>query len=416
MSTSPLDSTEFCSKLSLLATLGVTVGVNLQRGQELIITAPLEASTLVRHVTKVAYQRGARLVTCLYDDPGMIHDRFAHADDNTLDCAPEWIYRGMAEALENGAARLNIVGPYPDLLSGVPADKIIRVHRALARASRAEARFTSSSQVNWSTLPFATGGWAAQVFPDLPSAEAAQALWKVIFDVTRVSSPDPYQAWQEHNRTLNTRRDYLQTRRLASLHFYDGRTDLTVGLVDGHTWVGGTARAGNGIEGNCNIPTEELFTCPHRERVHGRVHFSKPLALAGTLVENLYVEFRDGLASTIKADRGLETIQALLASDDGARRLGEIGLVPHASVVSRAGILFYNALFDENAASHVAFGQSYAACLGIAREPSQQPEATGANHSAIHIDCMFGTSAMNVDGISETGRVEPLMREGEFLI
>jgi aminopeptidase len=405
---------EFDDKLAKLAALGLKVGVNLRKGQELIITAPLEASALVRYLTRSAYQEGAKLVTCLYEDPGMIRDRFDCADDETLDCAPTWVSRGISEALGNGAARLFVVGPYPDLLAGIPADKILRAHTAAALGSGEESRFTSDSRINWSVLPFVTESWAKMVFPELPTAEASDKLWDAVFDATRIICPDPFGAWKQHTRSLNARRDILQSKKFGALRFHDGRTDLTVGLVDRHRWVGGTTTAANGIEGVCNIPSEELFTCPHRDRATGRVFLSKPLAIAGTLVDDVCVDFRDGFVVSIKAGTGQDVIEKLISGDD-TRRLGEIALVPNSSPISARDILFYNALFDENAASHFAFGQSYGACL-ISDSPSaRSAEETGANESSIHIDCMFGNSSMSVDGLSESGRIEPIMRRGEFL-
>ena len=173
--------------------------------------------------------------------------------------------------------------------------------------------------------------------------------------------------------------------------------------------------AANGIEGNCNIPTEESFTCPHRLRTNGTLFFSKPLALAGTLIEGLCVEFCDGLVESVRAEKGKDVFEKLIEGDEGARRLGEIGLVANSSPISKSNILFYNALFDENAASHVAFGQSYAACLVTTAPSLRSPEQAGANQSSIHIDCMFGNSAMSVDGISSSGHAQPVMREGEFV-
>jgi aminopeptidase len=404
-----VDITEFDNKLSRMADLCLRIGVNLQKGQELIVTAPIEARALVRHISRLAYRMGAKLVTCLDEDPGMIRDRFDYADDSTFDYAPGWMSRGISEALENGAARLFVVGPYPDLLSGIPTERIVRAHSAMAIASGAEMQFTSESRVNWSTVPFVTGSWASTVFPDLPVHEASQRLWDAVFDATRINCVDPFQAWEEHKRSLNARRDLLQAEKFAALHFYDGRTDLTVGLAYGHRWIGGAVVAANGIEGVCNIPNEEVFTCPHRERTNGRVFFSRPIAIAGALVDDVCVEFRDGSAVSVKAGKGQETLEKLLSSDDSARRLGEIALVPASSPVARSNILFYNALFDENAASHIAFGQSYPACLAEAREDP------GANRSSIHIDCMFGNSSMSVDGIAETGAVTPIMRNGEFV-
>ncbi len=406
----------FETKLSRLADICLTVGVNLQRGQELIVTAPIEASALVHHVTKLAYRRGAKLVTCLYEDPDMIYDRFKYADDDTFDYAPAWLSSGMAEAFENGAARLYVVGPYPDLLAGVSADRIVRAHASMGRALGVESKFTLESRINWSTVPFVTGSWARTVFPDLPIEQASQKLWETVFEVTRVNDPDPIEAWKEHNISLNARRDFLQSKKYAALHFYDGRTDLKLGLADGHRWVGGTVVAANGIEGICNIPTEEVFTCPHRDRTNGRMVFSRPIVLAGSLVEDVCVEFRDGRVMSVRCTKGQEIFEKLISGDEGARRLGEVGLVPNSSLISECKVLFYNALFDENAASHVAFGQSYAVCLTNDFTASKIPQDMGANQSSIHIDCMLGNPAMSVDGLYDLGLVEPIMREGEFVI
>jgi aminopeptidase len=404
---------DFATGLTRLADVCVTVGVNVQRGQELVISAPLEASALVREVGRRAYQRGAKLVTCLYDDPELILDHFVHGDDASLDAAADWMYRGTAEALTNGAARLYVVGPYPDLLNGIPPDKVVRLHKAMAQASSPESALTSTSRVNWSTVPFATRSWSRQVFPALGDEKAVRSLWDAIFDVTLVSTADPYAAWSAHNRALNARRESLQARQFDALRFYDGRTDLTIGLVDGHRWLGGTVVAANGIESMCNMPTEEVFTCPHRARTEGHVVFSRPLALGGSVVENLRVEFREGRVVSAAADAGIETFEALLRSDEGASQLGEIGLVPNSSRIAQMGILFYNALFDENAATHLAFGQSYAACL---TQGDQSGIDAGANQSSIHIDAMFGHGAMNVDGLSRDGHSTPLMRDGDFVI
>jgi aminopeptidase len=407
-----MKTSEFDDKLAKLAALGVRTGVNLQKGQELIVTAPLEASALVHHLARTAYQEGAKLVTCLYEDPAMIRDRLDYIEDAALDYAPAWMSRGISEALAEGAARLFVAGPYPDLLAGIPADRILRAHTAAALASSEESRFTSDSRINWSVLPFVTESWAKMVFPELPASEASEKLWNAVFDVTRINCSDPFGAWRQHTQSLNLRRDVLQSKRFDALHFHDGRTDLRVGLVDGHRWVGGTTRAANGIEGVCNIPNEELFTCPHRNRADGRVFFSKPLAVAGTLVDDVCVDFRDGLAVSIRAGKGQDVMERLISGDGAARRLGEIALAPNSSPISASNILFYSALFDENAASHFAFGQSYGACLSPS---SRSPEETGANASSIHIDCMFGNSSMRVDGIFESGLVEPVMRDGEFV-
>jgi aminopeptidase len=410
-----VSGTRLDDRLAALAEVCVTVGVNVQPGQALVVTAPVEAAPLVRHVGRIAYQRGAALVTCLYDDPALIRDRLLHAGDADLDRAPAWLHDGLAAALRAGAARLTVAGPYPDLLAGIPVDRIARAHRALARASEAEAEIVSASRVNHSTVPYATGSWARRVFPDLPADEAVRALWGAILDATRVSDADPRGAWAAHTRALRARRDRLQERGYAALHVVDGRTDVMIGLAGGHRWLGGAVVAGNGVEATPTIPTEEVFTCPHRERTEGRIVFSRPLALGGTRVEHLAVELRDGAITSARAASGLEIFERLIASDDGARRLGKIALVPASSRIAATGILFHNPLLDQNAASHVTFGHSSAACPQSSGAPPRAPEDSGANVSAIHIDAMFGTPSTNVDGVLRDGTTEPLMRDGEFL-
>jgi aminopeptidase len=402
---------QFDEKLAKLAKLGVQTGVNLQIGQELIVSAPLEATALVHEVTRAAYQEGAKLVTCLYEDPAMIRTRFDLAGDASLDYAPGWMSQGVSQALDGGAARLFIAGPYPDLLNGIPPQKVLRAHTSAALASSQEMRYTSDSRINWSVMPFVTGSWANMVFPDLPLAKASLRLWQAVFEVTRVDCPDPVETWCRHTSSLNSRREILQARRFDTLHFHDGRTDLRIGLVEGHRWVGGSTRGANGVDCVCNIPSEELFTCPHKDCADGRVFLSKPLAIAGDLVDDVCIEFRDGLAVSIRAGKGQGVLENLLSTNEASRRLGEIALVPNSSPVSACGLLFYSALLDENAASHFAFGQSYGACLTSTRSPAE----SGANEASIHIACMFGTAGMDVDGISADGRVEAIIRAGEFV-
>lgn len=398
-------------KLDALAALCVRVGINVQPGQELLICAPIDAQALVHRVTAQAYRAGARLVTCLYDDPPAIRARFDHASDDTLDYAAGWMSAGITRALEAGAARLFIYGPVPDLLAGVAPERVARMHSAMAAATRAEAAFTAELRVNWCAIPFVTASWARTVYPDADPDLATRRLWDDVFEVLRIGGADPVGEWRTHVATLEARRTALQARQFTALHFFGGETDVTIGLVRGHRWVGGAAVAANGTRSVCNMPTEEVFTCPHRDRVDGRIAVSRPLALGGAIVEGLHLTFRGGRVVETHARHGKEMVDVLLSSDDGASRLGEVGLVPSSSLIARKNVLFYNTLLDENAASHVAFGQSYSACL----EPDGAAERDGANQSALHIDCMLGHDRMHVDGLLPGGEALPLMRAGEFI-
>jgi aminopeptidase len=406
-----LDRTH-ADNLEALASLCIEVGINLQPGQELIVSAPLDAQPLVRCVTCEAYRRGASLVTCLYDDPLAIRARFDHAGDEALDYAASWLSDGVARALEGGAARLFIHGPYPDLLMGVAPERVARMHSAMAAATKTEAAITADLRANWCAIPYVTSSWAHMVYPDAEPHIAVTRLWDDVFDVLRIGSADPVRAWQAHVEALNARREALQSRQLTALRFFGGETDLTIGLVRGHRWIGGSAITARGVPTVCNMPTEEIFTCPHRERVEGHIAASRPLALGGAIVQGLQLTFRAGRVVETHAARGKEMLDVLLSSDEGAARLGEVGLVPSSSLVARKNLLFYNTLLDENAASHVAFGQSYAACL----DSEDTAEREGANSSSLHIDCMLGDRQVSVDGILPDGRTLALMRDGEFTI
>jgi aminopeptidase len=363
-------------------------------------------------VTAEAYRRGAKLVTCLYDDPATIRARFDHAEDETLDYAAGWLSGGVARALESGAARLFIYGPHPDLLADVAPERVARIHSAIAAATTVEAAYTAELRVNWCAIPYVTSSWAQMVYPGIAPPDAVKRLWEDVFDVLRVGNGDPVSEWLTHITALNARRDALQAHKLTALRFYGGETDATIGLVRGHRWIGGSAVAANGVRAVCNMPTEEIFTCPHRERVEGHIAASRPLALGGTIVEGLRLTFREGRVVDTQATRGKEMVDVLLSSDAGASRLGEVGLVPSSSRIASKNILFYNTLLDENAASHVAFGQSYSACL----ESGDDAERDGANSSALHIDCMLGDTQISVDGMLPNGTTLPVMRDGEFTI
>jgi aminopeptidase len=398
----------FSRQLTSFAELCVARGLNLQRGQELIVTAPLEAAPLVQRIARFSYARGATLVTCLYEDPQLIRDHLAESGKLSLDFAPDWMFRGVAEGMRSGAARLLIAGPYPDLLSGISMDRIARAHRARAQSMKEEESLLAQSRVNWCMLPYVTASWAKQVFPELPVKVAQEQLWNVVFDAAHLAGSASLQSWDAHLNKLNAVREALQRRSFKSLRFFDGKTDLTVDLAQNHPWEGGTSLAGNGVYGVHNIPAEEVFTALGGNGARGQVFFSRPLALGGTVVENLYAEFDCGILTRLRADRGVEAFEGLIGDDEGSRKLGEVGLVPGSSRLARAGISYWNPLLDRNAVSHLAFGKNSAA-------DSHNTDREEANEGTIRIDCMLGHTSMHVDGIAPGGEASPVMRFGEFV-
>ena len=421
MSSLPTDAfaaLSFEQKLDRLAEVAVRIGLNLREGQELVLTAPTDALPLVRLITAHAYKAGAKLVTTFYTDDATTLARFQHAPDASFDYAPEWLQAAIATAFKSGAARMAITGANPALLAQQDPAKVSRANIAASKASKPAMELITRHEINWTIVAAATPAWAALVFPNDPPELALGRLWDAIFATSRITSADPVATWQEHGANLKKRVDLLNAKRFHALRFHtpDGATDLTVGLADQHLWAGGGTTAGNGVYCQPNIPTEECFTTPHKDRVNGVVTASKPLSHQGTLIENIRCTFKDGKIVKATATKGQEAINKLISTDDGARRLGEVALVPHNSPIAQLGILFWNTLFDENAASHIALGQAYSTCLiGGEKMSNEELSALGANESLIHVDWMIGGPTMNVDGLSTDGSAEPLMRAGDWV-
>ena len=403
--------------LDAYARLTVHTGLNLQKGQQLLITAPMEALPLVRRITEHAYRAGASLVTTIYADDESTLARYQHAPDSAFDVAPTWLFNGMAEAFRGGAARLAIAGENPALLAGQDPQKLSRANKARSQAYRPALELITGFAINWSVIAAATPAWAKSVFPDLPEAEALERLWRAIFACTKADQPDPIAAWERHNEELRRRTEFLNERRYRALKYKGPGTDLMLGLAEEHSWKGGGGKALNGVFCNANIPTEEVFTAPHKDMVDGIVCSSKPLSYQGSLIDGIRVRFERGKIVEMSAAKGEDAFRSLISTDEGAARLGEVALVPHSSPISKSGIIFNNTLFDENAASHIAVGQSYTENIRDGSKRSKEElAALGANASLVHVDWMIGNGELDVDGILANGTAEPLMRKGEWAI
>ena len=409
-------SRSFAEKLDLLAEVAVKVGLGLTTGQELVMTASLDTLALSRKITEQAYKAGASLVTTLYADDEATLARYHYAPDAGFDRAAGWLYEGLGAAFKNGAARLAVAGANPSLLANEDPDKVSRASRAVSKAYRPALEYITRHAINWTIVAGATPAWAASVFPDATPDDAIVQLWEAIFAVSRINTDDPVAAWKAHDAALQRRAALLNAKRYASLKYTGPGTDLSIGLADDHLWMGGGTTAGNGLYCIPNMPTEEIFTTPHKDRVEGTVTASKPLAHQGSMIENIQVRFEAGRIVEAHATRGQDVFEKLLDTDEGARRLGEVALVPHSSPISASGLLFLNTLFDENAASHIALGQAYSTCLkgGDTMSP-EELAAHGANDSLIHVDWMIGSGELDIDGVTAGGATEPLMRKGEWV-
>ncbi|AJY45942.1 aminopeptidase [Martelella endophytica] len=402
-------------KLEKLAEVAVRVGLNLADGQDLVMTAPIEAQPLARLIARHAYRAGAGIVTTIYSDPETTLERFENGSEASFDKAAGWLYEGMGKAYEQGAARLAIAGDNPMLLSAQDPNKVARANRANSTAYKPALEKIAGFDINWNIVSYPSLAWAKTVFPDDPDAMAVAKLAKAIFAASRVDETDPIAAWQEHNANLRARYTWLNEKRFSALRYTGPGTDLTIGLADDHEWSGGASKAKNGIVCNPNIPTEEVFTTPHRLRVEGHVSSTKPLSHQGTLIDDIRVEFSEGRIVRANASKGEDVLNRVLDTDEGARRLGEVALVPHSSPISASGILFYNTLFDENASCHIALGQCYSKCFidGDKLTPDEIA-AKGGNSSLIHIDWMIGSDKIDIDGLDAAGNATPVMRGGEW--
>ena len=406
----------FDQKLDHLATLALRVGVNLQPGQRLALGGPVESLDLLRRIAAQAYDLGAPHVHVEIVDERMTLIRALHAQDDTLDVADQERVAMVRAKMERGDAYLRVSGSDPDLMATADPARVARMAKATSVANRPVGDLVQRSHMPWSIVPFATPAWARKVFPDLLQDAAIAQLWDAIFAATRADREDPVAAWEAHLADLTRAQERLDAGGYVALHLRAPGTDLRIGLADGHVWEsGGSTALVNGVRFVANMPTEEVFTAPHARRVDGTIASTKPLAYHGQLIDRFRLTFRDGAVVEAVAEQGQAALDKLLEIDDGARRLGEVALVPHRSPISQSGILFFNTLFDENAACHVALGRAYETTMrdGTTR-PLEELQADGFNQSFTHVDFMFGSGALEVDGERSDGSLDAVMRGGDW--
>jgi aminopeptidase len=413
---------DFERKLEKYAEVIVRVGLNMQPGQRLLIGSsrfgreiPFEAAPLVRQVAAKAYQAGAELVDVIWGDPQLHLVRLQNARRDTLEAYSDWIAEGNLNHIKNGGAMLGIVANDPDLFKDQDPELVGILQGVSSQQNQELGILVSRWASNWLLVSIPTPAWAAKIFPGLSPQEQEDRLWEAIFKISRIDQDDPVKAWEQHGKMLGSVTDYLNQKRYTALKLTAPGTDLTIGLPDGHQWFGGSNQSLSGITFIPNMPTEEVFTMPHKDRTEGVVRASKPLNHAGTLIEDFSVTFENGRAVKVNAAKGETILRKLIETDEGAARLGEIALVRHSSPISQSDLLFYNTLFDENAANHVALGRAYPDTIkgGSAMSP-EQFAAAGGNVSLIHVDFMIGSGEMDVDGIKADGSAEPVTRRGEW--
>jgi aminopeptidase len=408
-------TTDFDQTLQRYADLAVRVGLNLRAGQRLLIRAPLPTAPLAHKIAASAYQAGARHVDAHWTDEDIDLARFRYAPRDSFGEFPNWRGSGLYEYVERGDAILSIAADNPDLLKDQDPELVATAQKARASALRPALEALSRNAANWLVISAPTPDWAAKVFANEPAGQRVDLLWQAIFNVCRLGQADPVAAWSEHISQLLARADYCNRKQFAALKYTGPGTELTIGLPRGHLWVSGRMTAENGIAFTPNMPTEEIFTLPHHAMTHGVVTSTRPLNHQGMLIDDFRLTFSEGRVVEAHAGIGQENLRKLLNSDEGARRLGEVALVPESSPVAQSGLLFYNTLFDENAASHVALGRAYRFNLrgGEAMSAEEFAQA-GGNTSVIHVDFMIGSSQLDIDGVRDDRTTEPVMRAGEW--
>ncbi|RUS42424.1 aminopeptidase [Cohnella sp. AR92] len=401
--------------LEKYADLIVRTAVQIQQGQTLWVNAPIHIPELVRLVVKRAYEVGAKQVHVEWRDEEITKLTYSLAPDEAFQEYPAWRAQAMTELAENGDAYLLIKSDDPEMLKGIDPKRISDYSRVSSAALSTWRKYMSSKRVTWSIVAAPSANWAKLVFPDLDSDAAVEALWEAIFRAVRVKTDDPVAAWAEHNRTLLAKRAYLNAKQYKKLHYRAPGTDLVIGLPENHLWNGGISTNERGTTFNPNVPTEEVYTAPHREGTNGTVRSTKPLSYQGNLIENFSLTFENGLVVDFQAAKGYETLKAMLDLDNNSRYLGEAALVPHQSPISESNIIFFNTLFDENASNHLALGNAYPTCVegGPAMTREELIEA-GLNQSILHVDFMVGSAEMDIDGITADGKIEPVFRQGNW--
>jgi aminopeptidase len=399
----------------------VKVGLNLQKGQRLIITnsrlrgVSIIAAPLVREVVRAAYQAGARFVDVIWSDEEGLCIRLQNAARESLVEYPKWQIAAQMDIIEHGDALLTILADDPDLMSGFDPESVAFLQRTHLENYKPVGTAVSRDAINWCLVAASSPAWAAKIFPKLEVEQAEKKLWKAIFETTRVDQDDPIGAWKKHIKNLAARATYLQAKQYTALHYRAPGTDLTLGLPHGHRWVSARMPAENGVDFTANLPTEEVFTMPDRRRADGTVRATLPLSYGGALIEDFSITFENGRVIQVHAKKNEAILKNLIETDEGASHLGEVALVPASSPIAKRGHLFYNTLFDENAACHIAIGRAYRFSLtGGEKLSDEEFLAAGGNNSLTHVDFMIGSPKMDIDGIKEDGSPEPVMRKGEW--
>lgn len=402
--------------LKKYAMLAVNTGVNIKKDNILVITSPIETAEFARLIAKEAYNFGAKEVIVHYSDQQLTKIKLENSSLETISDYPSWMAEGYNYYARQGACFISIAANDPDGLKGVSVEKIGESQKARTTALKEYYDNSMSNKCRWCVLSVPTLSWAKKIFPNLSDEKALESLWDVIFKTVRVDTKDPIKAWENHNAYLEEKIKFMNNNNFKSVHLKSSNgTDLNIELPEGHIWAGGSEEDVKGIPFNANMPTEEIFTLPKKTGVNGIVYSSKPLSYGGNLIDNFSITFKDGRAIDFTAETGYDILKQMLESDEGAKYLGEVAFVPYNSPISNSKLIFFNTLFDENAACHLAFGRAYESCVKNADKYSEEElEKMGVNNSVIHVDFMIGTSDLEITGINKNGETIKIFSNGNW--
>lgn len=402
--------------LEKYADLIVKIGVNIQKGQTLVIISPIECADFARMIGETAYEAGARDVVISYKDELFSKIRFLQAPEEVFEEFPTWQKEFYLSYVKQGAAFVSIAASDPEILKDVNPERVAKVQKASSVALEEYRERLMSNKNSWCVVSIPTKSWAKKVFPQLGEEEAVIALWEAIFKTVRVDMENPVSAWKKHTESLKKSADFLNSHKFQFLRYKNSLgTDLEIELPPDHIWLGGSEYTPEGIEFVANMPTEEIFTLPKKTGVNGKVVSSMPLNYNGNLIEQFSLSFKDGKIVEFTAVKGYEVLKKLIETDEGSYYLGEVALVPYDSPISNAKILYFNTLFDENASCHLAIGKAYPICIKNGENMNQQElEQLGVNHSLTHVDFMIGTPDLEIIGITDVGAEVPVFKNGNF--
>lgn len=406
---------DFNELLKKYARLIAETGVATEKGHTVVLQISVDQVPLARLITQEAYKLGAAEVIVQWTDDQIQREFLLHAATDRIENVPQSKIDQADEWLEKGASRISVVSADPDAFAGVDSQRVASYQAAAGKALMNLRKATQANKVSWTVVAAAGKQWAAKVFPDLPEEEQVDALWDQIFKTTRVYEEDPVLAWKKHDEKLAKKAEELNQEQFSALHYTAPGTDIIIGLPKNHLWEGAGSYNARGKKFMANMPTEEVFTAPDSHRVDGYISSTKPLSYAGTIISGMKFTFKDGKVVDFSAEQGEDVLAKLLDTDEGARRLGEVALVPDPSPISQSGIIFFNTLFDENASNHLALGSAYAFSVKGGTEMSDEELAeAGLNRSQTHVDFMVGSDKMDIDGIREDGSTVPIFRNGDW--